>query len=217
MFYIPAARPLFFILDIFPPAGGAVEKKEKRATAKATANQQQQKSTDDDSGGGDSDDSDDEESLDIPANKATVVRQPGDGSCLFHSMSYGLGGSNSAKRLRAELEDFIAAHPNEDLNGTPICDWVLWDSQLSAKDYAAKMRDSSDWGGAIEIAVCARIKGVQIDVFERGSQGAFRRISSFKRGATGARSGASDTTKNKAAVVGLLYGGRCHYDAIVVR
>ncbi len=31
-----------------------------------------------------------------------VVPQPGDGSCLFHSLAYGLGGGASATALRRE-------------------------------------------------------------------------------------------------------------------
>ena len=38
--------------------------------------------------------------------RARVVPQPGDGSCLFHSMSYGLG-SGSASSLRREIGRFI--------------------------------------------------------------------------------------------------------------
>jgi hypothetical protein len=34
---------------------------------------------------------------------ARVVRQPGDGSCLFHSMSYGLRDGSSASSLRREV------------------------------------------------------------------------------------------------------------------
>jgi hypothetical protein len=36
---------------------------------------------------------------------AKVIRQPGDGSCLFHSMSYGIG--TNATVLRGEICDFI--------------------------------------------------------------------------------------------------------------
>lgn len=36
---------------------------------------------------------------------ARVVRQPGDGSCLFHSMSYGLKDGSSASSLRREVDN----------------------------------------------------------------------------------------------------------------
>ncbi|KAJ1420986.1 hypothetical protein B484DRAFT_465681, partial [Ochromonadaceae sp. CCMP2298] len=54
--------------------------------------------------------------------KARVVQQPGDGNCLFHSMSYGLGSSNASK-LRAEICSFIAQNPKMKICDTPLQDW----------------------------------------------------------------------------------------------
>ena len=42
---------------------------------------------------------------------ARVIRQPGDGNCLFHSMSYGLGDCD-ARSLRSDICNFINEHPN---------------------------------------------------------------------------------------------------------
>lgn len=58
---------------------------------------------------------------------ARVVRQPGDGSCLFHSMAYGLGGT-SATALRRDIADWIGANPRHEIAETPVSDWVRWDS-----------------------------------------------------------------------------------------
>ncbi len=66
------------------------------------------------------------------------------------------------------------------------------------------MRCGSDWGGAIEIAICARLRDVNIDVFERSPEG-FSRISRFEGRAEGGLGLSS---------VRVLYGGRCHYDSI---
>ncbi|CAJ1461817.1 unnamed protein product [Effrenium voratum] len=129
---------------------------------------------------------------------ARVVSQPGDGSCLFHSLNYGLGGSGAAA-LRAKLADFIAANPKAELAGNPICDWVLWDTGEDVQSYARSMRDGSRWGGAMELALCAQLRKVRIDIFERRS-GGFARIASFGDGQP----------------VRLLYGGRVHYDALEV-
>jgi len=133
---------------------------------------------------------------------AKVVPQPGDGSCLFHSLAFGLG-STEASALRAEIADFIAAYPDTEVSDNPIRDWVLWDSGLDPKTYACSMREGSRWGGAVELAVCAKIRKVAVDVFEKRSDG-FARISSF--GQAGEGKGAS--------TVRLLYGGRVHYDAL---
>ena len=136
-----------------------------------------------------------------------VIGQPGDGSCLFHSLSYGLGGGMTAPVLRRQIEDYISAHPHEDLNGTAIKEWVEWDSGNTVTTYTGMMRNSSNWGGAIEIAVCAHMKGVQIDVYERNRNGLFKRISSFKP---------STATINSKSKINVLYGGRCHYDALII-
>lgn len=132
---------------------------------------------------------------------ARVIPQPGDGSCLFHSISYGLRGSN-ATDLRAQIADFIAKNPDLEVAGNPIRDWVLWDSGMDVKSYAKTMRTGSKWGGAVEIAVCAQLKGIGIHIYERGSKG-FARISTF----------GEDSSGN---IVNIHYGGRVHYDALQV-
>jgi len=132
---------------------------------------------------------------------AKVVSQPGDGSCLFHSLAYGLRFS-SAGKLRAEIADYIAANPTAEVADNPIKDWVLWDSGLDTTSYARSMRAGSRWGGAVELAICAKVHRVRVDVYERSRAG-FVRISSFEGdGGPG------------AGTVNLLYGGRVHYDAL---
>ena len=56
--------------------------------------------------------------------RANIIRQPGDGSCLFHSMSYGLGGD--ATKLRSEICSFISANPDFKICETPLSDWIRW-------------------------------------------------------------------------------------------
>jgi len=133
-----------------------------------------------------------------------VVSQPGDGSCLFHSLSFGLG-RGDATMLRREVADHVATHPNETISGTPIKDWVLWDTGLGVKDYACRMGAGSQWGGAIEMAVCSMIKGVDINVYEASGGKRYRRISAF----VGAGSGTHDQ-------INVVYSGRVHYDALEV-
>ena len=48
------------------------------------------------------------------------MRQPGDGSCLFHSMSYGLGSGINASRLRSEICTFIQNNPELKISDTPL-------------------------------------------------------------------------------------------------
>lgn len=128
-----------------------------------------------------------------------VVRQPGDGSCLFHSLSYGLPSSSNASKLRSEICSFIASNPNFKISDTPLKDWVKWDSGSSVAEYSRRMSRGS-WGGGIEMACCSQIKGVNVHVYERsGTQ--FKRISAFDHPV-------SPETK---PIVRVLYCGGVHY------
>ena len=144
-----------------------------------------------------------------------VVRQPGDGSCLFHSLAYGLGGSG-ARALRREIAAWVGKNPTLRIADTPLSDWVKWDSRSSVSAYARRMA-SGGWGGGIEMAAFSRLKRVNVHVYERkrggglfsrrgrgssGGAGGFKRISCFDY--PGARK-----------TVHVLYCGGVHYDALV--
>lgn len=132
-------------------------------------------------------------------SRARVVRQPGDGNCLFHSLSYQLG--TDAYSLRQRICRFIADHGDLEIGGDPIRDWVEYDSGLSVRAYARRMSRSGRWGGGIEIAACMHLNHTNVHVYERSWRG-YKRISCFEV------DGANRT-------VHLLYGGRAHYDALL--
>ena len=132
-----------------------------------------------------------------------VVRQPGDGSCLFHSLSYGIGGGN-ATTLRHEICDFISKNSHYKISEVPLSDWVKWDSGTSSGAYAKKMK-GRHWGGGIEMAVCSYIKKCNVHVYEKSRYGnGFKRISAF------------DYPKNpeRVPIVRVVYQGGIHYDAL---
>jgi len=131
--------------------------------------------------------------------KARVIPQPGDGSCLFHSLSYGLGNGTSAASLRRQICEFIAKNPDMTIADTAIKDWIQYDSGGSVQKYAQRM-SGSVWGGGIEMAALSLMMRVNVHVYERCRHG-FRRISAFE--ARGAR-----------ATVNVVYQGRMHYDAM---
>ena len=71
---------------------------------------------------------------------ARVIRQPGDGSCLFHSLRHGLKRANpsasvpgGAEGLRRELSNWIFKNGAHRIADTPVKDWVLWDSRCNVK------------------------------------------------------------------------------------
>ena len=156
-----------------------------------------------------------------------MVRQPGDGSCLFHSLSYGLGEGNAAS-LRERVAAYVEASPSTCIGGSAIKDWVQWDSGLTPSAYARRMRGEGQWGGAIEIAITCKLAGVAVHVFEpAGSAGGFRCISTFAPDEDESAGSAAESRASGAGVPGgaaartrrtvrLLYGGRVHYDALVV-
>ena len=132
---------------------------------------------------------------------ARVIKQPGDGSCLFHSLSYGLQDRSSASSLRRELMSWINNNSSLEISDSPLQDWVKWDSNSSVSAYTRRM-SMGGWGGGIEMAACCNLKGVTIEVFEKTYTG-YKRISAFVP-----NSGGSWKT------VRVLYQGGVHYDAL---
>jgi len=72
-----------------------------------------------------------------------VVPQPGDGSCLFHSLRFGLqrggeatrraGGVPSTWVLRRELAEWVARNAQRRIAETPLAMWVRWDAGQTAQ------------------------------------------------------------------------------------
>lgn len=139
---------------------------------------------------------------------ARMIRQPGDGSCLFHSLCHGLNGSKDgrrAKALRREIASFVKENPQLKIAGDTLEEWVRWDARTSCATYARRMA-LGGWGGGIEMAACARLKKVNVHVYEPGKTGKFQRISCFNY--------PRDAKMKKT--INVLYQGRMHYDALLV-
>jgi|ERR1712216_146025 len=102
---------------------------------------------------------------------AKVFHQPGDGSCLYHSLTFGLQ-QGSASALRRELARWVSSNPHLKISDTPLHEWVRWDAQCSVQQYAQKMARGG-WGGGIEMMACSRLRHVDIHVYER-RRGALR-------------------------------------------
>ena len=165
---------------------------------------------------------------------AQPVRQPGDGSCLFHSMNHGLRlletrgilrGSNlsgklaGAKRLRSDIARWVMSHPNVRISDTPLQQWVKWDSGLKLGKYASQMARGGSWGGGIELASCSILRGVNVHVYERyrgsGSSGGGR-SGNYKGGEKAFLRISCFGDAPKDRTVHVLYCGGVHYDALNV-
>lgn len=135
------------------------------------------------------------------------VRQPGDGSCLFHSLIYGLrgrpGSGGDACNLRRELAHYIMNHPKQEISGDTIEEWIRWDANSSVSQYATRMAVSG-WGGGIEMAACSLLKRVNVHVYERRRGQGYERISCFDY-----------PTGQVKKTVHVLYQGGVHYDALI--
>lgn len=143
----------------------------------------------------------------MPHHSVRVMRMPGDGSCVFHSIAFGLkalGYEENGHMVRQKVARFITERPDTEITGTPLRCWIEWDSRMSVSSYAARLAEGNCWGGAIEIAACAQIFAVDFAVYEEEwNGGGYRRISDF----------ITDAVKPYGAVL-LLYSGRAHYDAM---
>jgi len=120
----------------------------------------------------------------LPQQGYRRFRMPGDGSCLFHSIAFGLKAigyrSEDGHSVRQRVAEFIAENPEFEITGTPLRDWVNWDSDVSVDNYALRLLRGNLWGGAIEMAACAQIFFVDIVVYEEDYYGGcIRRISDF--------------------------------------
>jgi hypothetical protein len=137
----------------------------------------------------------------VSSSNARVVRQPGDGSCLYHSLSYGLADRSSASSLRRDICRYVENNPDAVIADTALKDWVHWDSGNTVQSYAQRM-SGGNWGGGIEMAALTKMKPVSVHVYEKCSEG-YKRISCFEN-------------PNAQKTISVLYQGRMHYDAIEV-
>jgi len=135
---------------------------------------------------------------------ARVVRQPADGSCLFHSLSHGLRDGSTALSLRKQISAFIESNPELMISDSPLREWVLWDSASTVPAYCRRILSGGTWGGGIEMAVVSHLKKVNVHVYQSSSRGShsYKRISCFA------------APPGHDRIIRVLYCGGVHYDAL---
>jgi len=138
--------------------------------------------------------------------RGRVVPQPGDGSCLFHSLCFGLNGGRShgkrADQLRRELMGWISKNEDREISGDTLEEWIKWDARTSVTQYTRRM-SVSGWGGGIEMAACSIMNNINVHVYESRRHGEFERISCF------------DAPSRTERTIHVLYKGGMHFDAIL--
>jgi len=154
---------------------------------------------------------------------ATVIKQPTDGSCLFHSFAYHAttqfnGGTepSTVHSLRRDLSLYTlnyqddAALPNSDVT---IREMVMGDAMLRSRvgystldEYVERMAVDLDgqrvWGGIVEMIAFARSMNVNVHVWieNGGRYQLYTRVESMLP---------------TAPTLNLLYNGMVHYDVLI--
>ena len=132
----------------------------------------------------------------IKIHNTKIIKQPGDGNCLFHSLAYGIG-NISYNQLKKKIINWIKNNKNNNISGIPLKNWIMWETNLNIENYCNRLENGM-WGGAIEILICSQIENINIYVFEKKNK-FFNNISSFE-------------VEHPHKKIALLYYGRVHYD-----
>jgi len=139
--------------------------------------------------------------------QAQEIRKPGDGSCLYHALNFGLNQlgrqHGTAAELRRDLADFLRDHPTLPISGDTLDEWVRWDQQCTLPVYARRQRVSG-WGGGIEMACFAQKYDVHVHVYKKVPNIGYKRLSIFHAPST------------NAPKIDVIYQGDVHYDALVI-
>ena len=144
-----------------------------------------------------------------PSDAFRILRQPGDGACLFHSLACLSRPPTIAAVVRARVVEYMRRHADLEVQGVALSQWIDWESRMDMDEYCARMSRSDRWGGAIEISVYSLMNSTPVEVYER--RGLFlRRIAHVSHEQTAT----ANTTDETSTVVRLLYSGRSHYDAM---
>lgn len=105
--------------------------------------------------------------------RETLIRP--DGHCLFSACAYGMPSGGAAggdqdkepyQRVRSSAAAFMASHPDD---FSPFLEEPL-------DAYVAKIRDTAEWGGQLELQAIARSYNIDINVLQ--ADGRIEKISS---------------------------------------
>ena len=94
-------------------------------------------------------------------------------SCLFIALGRLL--DRPHHRVRHEICQFMAKNLQLPFQDVPIQQWIRWQGQ-NPPQYISRMRRTSSWGGAMEIAVATKLYRVDITVVRASDH---RRIAQF--------------------------------------
>ena len=85
-------------------------------------------------------------------------------SCLFNSLSnFNLNPEENSYIIRQRICDYLAGNPVlfDDIKAEDV---IKWESNSSLSNYVCKMKNTSTWGGAIEIRCFCNLYNVNVKV-----------------------------------------------------
>ena len=135
-----------------------------------------------------------------------LIKQPADGSCLYHALSYGAGRLGLRKPSATDLRRSLAqwARDNERLRvaGKTLRTWLHWETggTESFASYVAAQAESG-WGGVLEIIGAAHHFHATVAVWVPVAHGRFSQTAVF----------APDGVEVKG-VIHVCRTGGVHYD-----
>jgi len=104
-------------------------------------------------------------------DNSKVIPQPGDGNCLFHSISFYLNDQTTAASLRNEVCIWMNVNRTRNLSdGIPLYEWIRYESPdiaINFDDYIAHMSTPRSYGSTIEIKCISIMKMINIHVYQR--------------------------------------------------
>ena len=135
---------------------------------------------------------------------ARIIRQPGDGTCLYYTLRHGAGLRITSHQLRQQLADFVSTNLDLHIHGSTYRQHIYWETNLDPQHYVRNIRQAG-WGGAIELSAFSQHYHTTILVYEPAPPEApyqFTRIAQY---------GSFNTTR----LIRVLYSGRSHYDLLL--
>ena len=150
---------------------------------------------------------------------ARVVKQLGDNSCLFHSISFllsyhdivpSLHEMSSGFELRSMICSYIRDNPSTYISLaagliSTIADALSMDN-FNCLSYSEHLSDRRTWGGSLEIAIVAEMYSIGISVFlPVKKKRSFILLGSYR----------CMSFCSESSMICLLYSGNCHYDCLV--
>lgn len=130
---------------------------------------------------------------------AVVVRQPGDGDCIYHAICYHVQDGWDAKHLRPAVASLMERNSHLMLGDLTLREWLECETGSSLADYTTRMAVTG-WAGSPEIMLSSLLLNVNIHVYT-ASGGNFELISDFP-------------CEGAMRAVHLLYDWSTHYDAL---